>query len=151
MTHAVADLVLMIRHPDGDAKGVKSDMLLYNHDLTTTLLSMTGIGPEQELDGISFWQAATSKKPSLRDHVTIAWGPLVTVINEKYWFNASIWGEEPLLYAIGNDPNLEHNIAADNPSICKKMIEFAIEDAGGKIPEAFNEFKARPGCTPYLK
>ena len=151
MTRAVADLVLMIRHPDRQVKGLKSDMLLYNHDLTTTLLSMTGIEPGQKMDGINFWQDATSKKPSPRDHLTIAWGPLVTVINEKYWFNASIWGEGPLLYAINDDPNLEHNIADDNPSICNQMIAFAIEDAGGEIPEAFKQFKGWPGCTPYIK
>jgi arylsulfatase A-like enzyme len=151
MTRAVASLVLMMRHPEGQAKGTKSEVLLYNHDLPATLLSMVGIEPEQKMDGINFWQDATSNNLSLRDHVTIAWGPLVSVINDKYWYNASIWGEEPLLYAIEDDLNLEHNIADDNPSVCKDMIEFAIEDAGGKIPEAFNKFKGRPGCTPYLK
>lgn len=151
MTHAVADLVLMIRHPKGEGAGARCNKLLYNHDLTTTLLSIIGIEPEQKMDGINFWPAVISNDLKTRDHVTVAWGPLVTVIDEKYWFNANIWGEEPLLYDYNNDPDLERNIADSHPDACKKMLDYAVEDAGGKIPEAFETYTTKPGCTPLTE
>lgn len=150
LTRAVADLVLMVRHPHKQGAGTKCDRLFYNFDLTTTLLSMAGIKPKQKMEGIDFWPAVTSSGIKPRDHVTIAWGPLVTVIDEKYWFNANVWGEAPLLYSYHEDPFLERNLAADKPGMCKRMLELAVGDAGGKIPEAFKKYKTAPGCTPFV-
>ena len=42
MTHAVADLVMLVRHPSGQGAGVIYDGLVYNLDLTSTLLSLIG-------------------------------------------------------------------------------------------------------------
>ena len=90
-----------------------------------------------------------SKNLKTHDYVTIAWGPLLTVIDEKWWFNASIWGKAPLLYDVQNDPNLENDLSKEYPEVCKRMLDLAIKDAGGKIPEAFAKYETMPGCTPY--
>lgn len=48
LTRAVADLIMMIRHPQGEAAGARCDALCYNFDLTATLMNMLGEGiPEQ--------------------------------------------------------------------------------------------------------
>jgi len=151
MTRAVADLVLMIRHPQGEGAGTRCDKLVYNFDLTRTLLALAGIEPEQPMDGINFWPAVRDPSHPTREYVTIAWGPLVTVIDDTHWFNASIWGEAPLLYAYREDPQLTRNLAAERPEMCQKMRTYAIADAGGQIPEAFKEYRRLPGCTPYLE
>ena len=57
---------------------------------------------------------------SAREHVTVGWGPLVTVITDEWWYNANIWGEGELLYRVREDPNLEHSLAADRPEVCKR-------------------------------
>jgi len=150
MTHAVADLVAMIRHPEGIGAGTASDILCYNHDLVATWMKMIGIEPEQEMDGIDLWPALSANGNG-RDHVTVAWGPLVTVITDEWWYNANIWGEAPLLYAVQQDPNLEHDLAEQHPEVCEELRQMAVEDAGGEIPEAFAQYRDKPGCTPFLQ
>ena len=48
MTHGVADLVCMVRHPQGQGAGQKYDGLLYNHDLVATLYALAGVTPAQQ-------------------------------------------------------------------------------------------------------
>jgi arylsulfatase A-like enzyme len=149
MTHAVADLVLMMRHPSGEGAGSKCDQLVYNHDVVATVLSMAGQAPPSPIDGRDFWPALGPAAPPFRDYVTIAWGPLVTVITDEWWFNASVWGEGKLLYAVRDDPALERNLAGERPDVCEDLLRLAIEDAGGEIPEAFANYHNKPGCTPF--
>jgi len=149
MTHAVADLVLMVRHPQGVGAGQVHDGLLYNHDLTATLLALAGIETPAPLDGIDFWPQVLSGDAEGREHVTVAWGTLVTVITDEWWYNASIKGEAGLLYSFHEDPNLEHSLADERPELCRDLLALAIEDAGGVIPPAFARYDGGPGCTPF--
>jgi len=149
MTHAVADLVMMIRHPEGLAAGTVSNVLCYNHDLTRTLLNLAGVEPEQEMDGMDLWPSVLSDDAG-RDHVTVAWGPLVTVITDEWWYNSDIWGRSPLLYAVQEDLNLEHDLAQRHPDVCESLRLLAVQDAGGGIPKDFAQYLDRPGCTPLL-
>jgi hypothetical protein len=55
-----------------------------------------------------------------------------------------------LLYAVREDSDLEHNLAAQHPDMCEQLRGLAVEDAGGEIPEAFAEYLHKPGCTPFL-
>ena len=149
MTHAVADLVMMVRHPEGQAAGKTYNGLLYNLDLTATLLSLIGAKSQQGLDGIDFWPKVLSGDERAREHVTIGWGSLVTVITDEWWYNASIWGEGELLYAVAEDPNQEYSLAAEKPDTCRQLRELAVQDAGGSIPDEFASYHNRPGCTPF--
>jgi arylsulfatase A-like enzyme len=149
MTHGVADLVMMIRHPAGEGAGTVCEKLVYNVDLTAALLSMAGVIPNAPIDGINLWPAVQSADETIRDYVTIGWGPLVTVITDDWWFNASIWGESPLLYAVKEDHSLERNLAKEQPGVCKELLSLAIQDTGGGIPEVFTAFHNAPGCTPF--
>ena len=98
MTHAVADLVLMMRHPEGQGAGATYDGLVYNLDLTSTIFGLTGVQPWKPLDGFNFWPKVLAGDERAREHVTVGWGPLVTVITDEWWYNANIWGEGELLY-----------------------------------------------------
>jgi arylsulfatase A-like enzyme len=148
MTHAVADLVMIVRHPAGQAAGTVYDGLLYNHDLTATLMSLAGIAPWQPLDGIDFWPKALAGEAA-REYVTVGWGPLVTVITDEWWYNANIWGEGELLYAVREDPDLERSLAEEKPDTCRDLLALAVQDAGGAIPEEFARYHDKPGCTPF--
>jgi arylsulfatase A-like enzyme len=149
MTHAVADLVMMIRHPKGQAAGRTYDGLLYNHDLTATLLSLIGVEPWQPLDGIDVWPKVLARDGTAREYVTVGWGPLMTVITDDWWYNANIWGEGELLYAVRDDPDLQSSLAAEKLGVCKELLGLAVADAGGRIPEAFAQYHDKPGCTPF--
>ena len=109
-----------------------------------------------------------SNLPSHRSHVSIGWGPLMTVVTpyltDDWWCNATIWGEALAhapqagiaaprgdLLPDGGHEMLRTNVAADHPDpVVEELIGLAIADAGGEIPAQFAEFKDRPGCTPYL-
>ncbi len=149
MTHAVADLIMMIRHPRGEAAGTTSDVLCYNHDLTATLLALAGEEFEHEIAGVNIWPAASGETKRVRDYVTVAWGGLITVIDDEWWYNDNLWNEGPLLYRVMEDPNLEKNLAPEHPDVCKLMLQRAIDDAGGEIPQLLVNYKDRFGCTPY--
>jgi len=149
MTHAVADRVLMVRHPKGEHAGAACDQLVYNLDLTPTILGIAGEALPGAIDGIDVWGQVPAGSAPARDHVTIGWGPLVTVITDDWWLNASIWGEAPLLYAVKDDPALERNLAPDRPDLCADLLRLAVEDAGGSIPQAFSGYHDKPGCTPF--
>ncbi len=150
MTHGVADLIMTIRHPQGVGAGTRCDALCYNHDLTSTLLKMVDVEMPQGTDGIDLWPMVTSHAKG-RNYVTIAWGPLVTVITDEWWYNANIWGEGALLFDVRTDHNLEHNLAGQRPEVCEQLRQLAVSDAGGSIPEAFTNYRAKPGCTPFLQ
>ena len=87
--------------------------------------------------------AFIDKSMKIQDHVTIGWSSLVTVINDQWWYNANIWGEGSLLYSLKEDPNLVNNVAEKHPKVCEKMLNFAIQDAGGKIPEVLSKYKSK--------
>lgn len=148
MTHAVADLVMMIRHPAGQGSGSVCDGLCYNLDLTATLLALVGVTPWTPIDGIDLWPIAVEGKPA-RPYVTIGWGPLVTVITDRWWYNASIWGEGELLYDVRQDPDLTTSLATERPDVCSELLGLAVTDAGGSIPEDFVRYHDKPGCTPF--
>ena len=148
MTHAVADLVLMIRHPDGQGAGTTYDGLVYNLDVTATFFALAGVEPWKPLDGIDLWPRVMNDEPG-RAHVTVGWGPLITVVTDEWWYNANIWGEGELLYRVREDPDLERSMAEKRPEVCAAMLDLAVQDAGGSIPPEFVNYHDKPGCTPF--
>ncbi len=149
MTHAVADLVMLIRHPSGQGAGIAYNGLVYNLDLTSTLLSLVGFQPWGKLDGIDLWPKVLGGDGRARDYVSVGWGPLVTVITEEWWYNANIWGEGELLYAVRDDPCLERSLAGERPETCAELLSLAVADAGGSVPADFAAYHDKPGCTPF--
>lgn len=141
MTRAVADLVLMIRHPSGAGAGEVCDTLHYVHDFSRTLLNLAGIEPKNEMEGKDVWPTVFDRSKTIQDHVTIGYGSLITVINDDWWYNSNFWGEGQLLYALKDDPKLEKNLAGEYPNICKEMLDLAIQDAGGSIPDIVEKYR----------
>jgi len=150
MSREIADLVLMVRHPQGEGRGTVCDSLIYNFDLPTTILARLGIEPEKPMQGKDIWPLVLDNKKELYGHITCGWGPFVMVRDKHYWYNAYLWGEVPLLYDLEKDPKLEKNIAEEHPDICERMKDLAIADAGGEVPEFLKKLKGKPGCTPLL-
>ena len=148
-THAVNDLVLMIRHPSGAGAGTVCDKLMYNHDAVATMLSLVGEEMPGPVDGVDVWPAIDPSAPPVRNHVTTAWGPLVTVVTDEWWFNASLWGEGEAPVQGGRGCPLEHNLSEDLPDVCDGLLGLAIDDAGGQIPEFLDDYRGRTWCVPF--
>jgi arylsulfatase A-like enzyme len=149
MSQSVAQLVAMIRHPAGRCAGLRSNALLYNHDLIATLLGLIDQMPDHAIDGEDFWPSAEAGNSVGRGHVTIGWGPLVTVITDEWWYNASIWGEGELLHRLDDDAALLVNLADRESDLCTRLRALAIADAGDAIPDEFRSYHNKPGCTPF--
>ena len=149
LTRAVADLIMMIRHPSAEAAGSRCDALCYNFDLTTTLMALLGEPIPDQMQGLDLWPVVRGKKPG-RDHVTIAWGPYITFVDDTWWCNAKFWGDDPLLYDLKKDPELARNLADQHPDVVRRAVEIFREDAGGEFPEWLGADQGRPGCTPIL-
>ena len=145
-TRSVMDLVCMIRHPKGEGAGMDYDGLIYNFDITRTLLSQAGINPQKPMDGQDIWPWALENKPG-RDHITIGYGLTITVITDKWWYNSNAWREAELLYAWREDKDLENNMAKEKPEICKEMYELARTDVGGEFPAYFEDYRNRSGAN----
>ena len=150
MTREIADLVFMIRHPKGEGAGTICDRLVYNFDLPSTILARLGISPDDPMDGKNIWPLVLGKEKEIYDHITCGWGPMVMVRDRRWWYNAYLWGEVPLLFDLETDPKLENNIAKEHPDICERMKNLAIADAGGSIPDYIREATDGPGCSPLL-
>lgn len=150
MTRGVADLILMIRHPSGELAGTRCDALCYNMDLTPTLLRLLGEEvPPQMKDGLDLWAMAKGEHPG-RKHVTVAWGPHVTYIDDHWWCTAVIGGGDALLFDLKEDPHLTRNLAAEHPQVLMHAARQFQEDAGGSYPDYLIEAAGRLGCSPIL-
>jgi len=150
MSREICDLVLMIRHPKGEGRGTTCNSLVYNFDLPATILARLGIEPDKPMDGKDIWPLALGKDDEIYDHITCGWGPMIMVRDKRWWYNAYLWGEAPLLYDLESDPKLENNIAKEHPDICERMKNLAVTDAGGKVPEFLRKATGAPGCSPLL-
>ncbi|HID86287.1 MAG TPA: sulfatase [Anaerolineae bacterium] len=150
MSREVADLVLLIRHPTGQGAGTTCDHFVSHTDIAATILAFAGVEPQQPLEGRDLWPLVTGQAQPHRDHVTVGWGSFVMVRDDRYWYNAFIWGEAPLLFDLTRDPRLEEDIASEHPDVCARMQALALADAGGSYPEYLRRMvEARdPGCTP---
>jgi len=153
-SRAVNDVPIIIRHPEGLGAGKRSDLLVNHTDITALILEFAGVKPQQPLDGASFWNQALNGGPALRDHVTIAWGSAVTVIDDSWWLNIKIDGTGGFLHDLKADPSLSTNVADQHPDVVKRLYRLAVDDAEGGFPEFLMEICAKqtdaPGCSALV-
>lgn len=148
----VFDIPLLIRHPEGIGAGRKNKFLVSHIDISATILDFARANLTKSIDGKSFWKPVIENREPIRDHVIIAWGPAVTVINDEWWLNCKINGRGPFLYNLAKDPFLKKNIAEENKDIVNHLFAKAIADAGGSFPDYLLELAKKeidfPGCSP---
>ena len=131
--------------------GERSNMLVQHIDLAAQILDFAGVQPKQPLDGKKFWEASVAGGDPIRDHVTVAWGSAVTVIEENWWLNGKVNGKGVFLRDVKSENPFESNVADDNPDIVQDLFNKAVADAGGVFPDylvtlAEGQSDA-PGCS----
>ena len=142
-TRSVFDLAMMIRTPDGAGAGTYSDEIFYNFDLSRTTLEYAGIQvPESMSEGVNMHRY---RLDSPRDHTTSQWGAVICVRDQKWWYFSDVWGNGTHLYDLENDPDTANDVADSNPDVCKKMLRWAWEDAGGECPDHLKCYSKLPG------
>jgi len=151
-TREVLDIPLLIRHPDKIGAGQKSDLLIQHNDISALILDFAKVSPSRKIDGKNFWENAINGGEPIRDHITLAWGPSITVINNEWWLNCKINGKGVLLYNLKKDPLLKKNIAEEHKNVVDYLFTKALDDAGGKFPDYLLKLAGEeidlPGCSP---
>ena len=147
----VFDIPLIIRHPDGKGANMRSNMLVQHHDISAEILKAAGIGQPSFIQGKLFFESALNGAETIRDHVTVAWGSTITVINERWWFNCKVNGKGALLYDLASDNPFDTNVADEYMSVAKELFELAKQDAGKELPDWLIQLAEQqadaPGCS----
>jgi len=147
----VFDIPLMIRFPGAEHAGTSSDQFVQHHDISALILEAAGVEPPPDIDGISFLESAASGKAGQRDHVTIAWGSTVTVINDRWWLNCKVDGTGVMLRDLRDAEPFSKNVAEGNEDVVNELFALAKDDAGGSFPEWILKIarsqKDAPGCS----
>ncbi len=128
------DTALMVRHPLGLGAGDVCDHMVQHTDIGAQILDFGGTAPKRQLHGQPFWQNALDGGSAHRDHVTVGWMSAVTVVDERWWFNAKVDGTGVFLYDLGADYPFSENVADAHANVVQQMFAHALEDAGGEIP-----------------
>jgi arylsulfatase A-like enzyme len=148
----VLDVPLLLRHP-GTLKAGRSDRSLVQHqDIPATILDACGVKPAQKLDGSSLLGAFRGRTPG-RDFTLTGWGPYVGIRTDRWYYNASLWGQKPLLFDLRSDPECNRNVARGNRPVLLSMHDIGQKACGGRYPEFLRKEAdaAMPGCTPLGK
>lgn len=148
----VADLVAMIKFPNGEGAGKTCDKFCYHFDIAPTIAKACGIS-SKNMDGNDLLQLVQDDELTYYDHITTAWGGSVVVYDGNFWYNGYIWDiENGCLFDVNKDPKLTKNIIAENLDKAKELLKLSWEDAKEPIDMEFmRTFKDRLGCTPVTK
>jgi len=55
--------------------------------------------------------------------------------DDEYWFISNREGKEAQLYNLKEDPELQKNIAQQQPELAETIFQKIIKDAGGFLPK----------------
>ena len=148
----VLDTPILMRHPKGLKAGKSDAGFVYHHDISATVLDAAGVKPKQPLDGRSLMGAFAGRSPR-RDHTLTGWGPFVAIRTDRWYYNASLWGQKPLLFDLRKDPGCTRNVARANRKVLLEMHDIGQKECSGKYPPFLRDQAdaALPGCTPLGK
>ena len=147
----VVDVPVFIRHPDGVGAGRRSNMFIQHTDISAQVLEFADLPVPNEMDGRVFFDAAAGNGKQIRDHVTVAWGPNVTVIDDKWWLNCKVDGSGVLLRDLSSANPFEQNLADQHRDVVRKLYKAALADAKTDLPDFLLEMARNqddaPGCS----
>jgi arylsulfatase A-like enzyme len=152
LRHEVADLVAMIRFPEGEGSGKICEKFCYHHDIAATISKVCGIS-DTNIDGKNLLEIVRDEELTYYDHISIAWGGSVAVYDGHFWYNGYVWDtKEGSLFDVKKDPKLINNIISKTPEKAKELLELAWQDAREPIDmDYLRNFKDALGCTPVTK
>jgi arylsulfatase A-like enzyme len=134
----LTDIAFFIRHPQGKKAGETSDYYASTHDVAPTILGFLGVEPPRPMDGQDLSVLLEGKSPEPRDHFTLGYGLHVWCRDEAYVAFCRDDSTGAKLYDARNDPQLQRDLASEEPGRAEKMFEeYVLADAGGSLPIYF--------------
>ena len=131
----ITDIPFFVRRPDGKGAGDESDYQASTHDVASTVLGYLGIEKPEQMTGQDLSIIGAGAEPEERDHFTAGYHDHVWTRDDRYVMFCKNDGSGPKLYDIESDPEMNTDIAAQEPNVVKRMYDgYVLRDAGGPLP-----------------
>ena len=129
----LVDIPMLIRTPDRQLAGVRSDAFVYNVDLVATAYEALGVEPPMELDGIDLMAVGRGDMEG-RPWLTCAFNDCISYRDREWAMLIRGSGADPLLFHLPEDPGWNNDVAAEHPDVVRELYARCLEDAGGEFP-----------------
>ncbi len=134
LNSAVAQLPLIIRHPDDSFAGTRVDALASGMDVAPTLMRLSGTEDHPPMDGEDLWRLAEGDVESLHDWLLIGFRDFAAARTLDWHYFQNIndrnAGHGPVLYDLQADPDETENVVSDHPDVVEEMRRLI----GGAFP-----------------
>ncbi len=121
----VAQLPLIMRHPDEQFAGMRIDALASGMDLAPTLMRLTETEDHPPMDGEDLWRLVTGDTESLHDWLLIGFrGFAAARTLDWHYFQHTqdpTAGQGPALYDLAADPRETTNVVDEHPDVVEGM------------------------------
>ncbi|MFQ6096413.1 MAG: sulfatase [Armatimonadota bacterium] len=121
----VAQLPLIVRHPDRQFAGRRIDELVSGVDVAPTVLELLGVRDHPPMDGRNFWRLVTGEVESLHDYVLIGFRGFGAARTREWHYFQSVTapnpGKGPALYDLKSDPKETTNVVSEHPEAVEHM------------------------------
>jgi arylsulfatase A-like enzyme len=134
LNSCVAQLPLIVRHPDNQFAGKRVDALTSAIDYAPTFLSMLDVeGPK--MDGQDIWPLAAGQVEAVYDRVFTQFGQFAAVRDMEWHYFQNIRGDNsgkgPCLYDLKSDPKETINVVEKHPDVVATMKAYLDERFSG--------------------
>jgi arylsulfatase A-like enzyme len=131
----LAQVPLVIVHPDNRAAGRTSDYFASTHDVGPTLLSMVGIDPPGWMEGTDLSPVMEGGRPAERRD--FHYGGMYN----RFYIRTDDWvligdnrGKERHMYDLRLDPHEHTNVLDKYPKVNEELYRTVLDAAGGPLP-----------------
>ena len=131
----ITDIPFFVRRPDGKGANEESDYHASTHDVAPTVLGYLGIEAPEQMAGQDLSGVALGAEPEERSHFTAGYHSFVWTRDERYAMFSHNDRSGAKLYDVESDPEMNSDIAGQNPDVVKRMYDgYVLRDAGGPLP-----------------
>ena len=121
----VAQIPLIIKHPDKKFAGKRIKGLVGAVDFMSTFLPLLGIDDYRNMDGENMWKLVTGRVPSIHDNVYTVFNRFGAIHNLDWHYFQNIRGKDrgkgPCLYNLKNDPKQTKNVIKEFSEVAKRL------------------------------
>ncbi|AHY47614.1 Arylsulfatase A-related enzyme [Rubrobacter radiotolerans] len=135
----LTDIPFFIRHPEGRGAGQESDFYASLHDIAPTVLSQVDLPVHEQMTGQDLSPLLDGDPPNEeRPYFTLGYNDHSSARDDDYVLVCRSDGENPRLYDLREDPNMDRDIASGNEDVVRRMYdEYILRDAGGEPPPLY--------------
>jgi arylsulfatase A-like enzyme len=124
----------VIVDPERRRAGTTSDYRASTHDIAPTLLSMAGVDPPRQMEGVDLSRIFGGRNPPRRAFAYGGYRNSHYLRNDRWTFFADNRMQYPRLYDRRKDPAEQHDLARRHPQLVRELHAKVLEQAGGRLP-----------------